>query len=250
MAEKLQQILDSLNWFVPKSLPWFCQIRENVSVHGLHTSNNWGSRFFCGFSGSQRHVTSKVSRDCSFLHFSPLIYLKESSSLSEAFLLGIALVRLHQINLNSSCVQLLVNSWLLWTAAFILFWHPGPYFPYHLIFNRPQPAWDCLSMPGCFDLHSILWSLIWSEKLFILDPFPAVFPSLLSPFKLLKVIDPCWKTAVGLLTAIWQSSNLALLGINVRFHHSYFNSFVSFWLPCWCQHWTYENNGPSDLLKC
>ena len=182
MAEKLQQILDSLNWFVPKSLPWFCQIRENVSVHGLHTSNNWGSRFFCGFSGSQRHVTSKVSRDCSFLHFSPLIYLKGSSSLSEAFLLGIALVRLHQINLNLSCVQLLVNSWLLWTAAFILFWHPGPYFPYHLIFNRPQPAWDCLSMPGCFDLHSILWSLIWSEKLFILDPFPAVFPSLLSPF--------------------------------------------------------------------
>ena len=182
MAEKLQQILDSLNWFVPKSLPWFCQIRENVSVHGLHTSNNWGSRFFCGFSGSQRHVTSKVSRDCSFLHFSPLIYLKGSSSLSEAFLLGIALVRLHQINLNLSCVQLLVNSWLLWTAAFILCWHPGPYFPYHLIFNRPQPAWDCLSMPGCFDLHSILWSLIWSEKLFILDPFPAVFPSLLSPF--------------------------------------------------------------------
>ena len=64
----------------------------------------------------------------------------------------------------------------------ILFWLPGPYFPYHLIINWPQPAWDCLSMPGCFDLHSMLCSLIWSEKLFTLDPFPAVFPSLLSPF--------------------------------------------------------------------
>ena len=74
----------------------------------------------------------------------------------------------------------------------ILFWLPGPYFPYHLIINWPQPSWDCLSMPSCFDLHSILcsliWSektfklcsLIWSEKLFILDPFPAVFLWLLS----------------------------------------------------------------------
>ena len=65
----------------------------------------------------------------------------------------------------------------------ILFWLPGPYFPYHLIINWPQPAWDCLLMPGCFDLHSMLCSLIWSEKLFTLNPFPAVFPSLLSPFE-------------------------------------------------------------------
>ena len=189
MAEKLQQILDSLNWFVPKSLPWFCQIRENVSVHGLHTSNNWGSRFFCGFSGSQRHVTSKVSRDCSFSSFfASHLFEREQlfeRSLPTWYCTGSTIPNKFSLISCTTTCQL----------PFILFWLPGPYFPYHLIINWPQPALDYLLMPGCFDLHSMLCSLIWSEKLFTLDPFPAVFPSLLSPFD--KSQRP-WKTVVGL----------------------------------------------------
>ena len=106
-----------------KTFPYTDCTRAITGVHGFSAVS----------LGARDMWQAKFQGIAVFLHFSPLIYLRGSSSLSEAFLLGIALVRLHQINFHWSCVQLLVISWLLWTAA--------------LIFNSVLTSWTLFHLP-------------------------------------------------------------------------------------------------------
>ena len=108
-----------------KTFPYTDCTRAITGVHGFSAVS----------LGARDMWQAKFQGIAVFLHFSPLIYLKGSSSLNEAFLLGIALVRLHQINFHRSCVQLLVNSWLLWTAAFTFL--PNPVLTSWTLFPLP-----------------------------------------------------------------------------------------------------------------
>ena len=93
-----------------KTFPYMDCTRAITGVHGFSAVS----------LGARDMWQAKFQEIAVFSSFFASHFFKGSSSLNEAFLLGIALVRLHQINFHWSCVQLLVNSWLLWTAAFTL----------------------------------------------------------------------------------------------------------------------------------